>query len=269
MNKRQLAKLKKLLVNILAKNPGEFFIVSENEDGWVSISDVHKALMEIDATFITPKGLLQYFSLYRPVEFQVDADKSMVRARPEIVKDGLFSYTPKNPPPYLFVPIRPKAYFSVEKRGIGPQGKVWLPLLASRRRAKTYGKRFHQSPLIIKVLSETAHSLGHAFYYAGSELYLTDSWIEPTLLEMPRAPVRRKQEESVDNVRKRGKREKKDGVNKNRYEKCQESEDEKTILPGTFMPSIEAFENFYREKERRARKRAKKAKIKKKKGNKR
>ncbi len=254
MDKKRLQKLKKLLLNLLAKNPAEFMLVSDT-DGWIRIGDIHKALMEIGVSYLTPRSLLQYFLLYGFEEFETDEKNKLVRAR--TAKDGVFSYMPKNPPAFLFIPIRPKAFFTVERQGIGPQGRKWLPLFASRAKANIFGKRFHHSPLIIKVLAGLAHGAGTIFYYAGSQLYLIDSWIDPGLLSMPQAPNIKRD----DACNKTDRDKIKDRENPSKAEKESEGEH---ILPGTFMPSIEVMEDFYREKERRARKRAQKAKGKKK-----
>ena len=255
MDKKQLQKLKKLLLNLLAKNPSEFMLVTE-ADGWLRITDIHKALMEIGVTHLTPKALLQYFLLYGFNEFETDEKNKLVRAR--LPREGIFLYRPKNPPPFLFVPIRPKAFWATEKQGIGPQGKKWLPLFASRSKALIFGKRFHHSPLIIKVLAEMAHQAEIIFYYAGSQLYLIDSWIDPAFLRMPQAPIR-KRDDTTDKRDKSGARSKKHSL------EAEEKNKEGSVLSGTFMPSIEVVEDFYREKERRARKRAQKTRKKRKK----
>ncbi len=255
MDKKKLQKLKKLLLNLLAKNPSEFMLVSE-ADGWLRITDIHKALMEIGGTHLTPKTLLQYFLLYGFNEFETDEKNKFARAR--VPREGIFSYRPKNPPPILFVPIRPKAFWTIEKQGIGPQGKKWLPLFASRSNALIFGKRFHHSPLVIKILAEMAHLAGTVFYYAGSQLYLVESRIDPAFLKMPRAPASKK-DSAPDRRAKDGSVPKKHALEPGKKEK------EGALLTGTFMPSIEAVEDFYREKERRARKRAQKTRRKKRK----
>ncbi len=258
MDKRQEKRLKKILINILAKNPAEFLLVG-SEDGWIRIADLHKALMEEKLMpFMTPKTLEQYFTLYRPQEFEICQGKRLVRARPQHVAEGTFIYAPKEPPPFLFVPIRPKAYFAVEKGGIGPQhGKKWLILCASRQRATILGKRFHPKPLIVKVEARSAHLSGHPFHYAGSELYLTRQRLEPTWLKLPPIPAKEKgliaEKTQKDEVKAKAK-----------PEKPVEEYEEKPFLPGSFTPSAAYFEEFSREKERRARRRSHKSRIRKK-----
>ncbi len=255
MDKRQQKRLNKLLLNILGKNPAEFLLVGDKE-GWIKLKELHKVLLEEKlAPFLTPSTLKQYFCLYRPSQFEIREKEGLVRARPESTRPGIFDYPPKKPPPFLFCPIRPKAYFSVKKRGIDPQGKTWLCLCASRDAAKVLGKRFHHAPLIVKVLSRDAFNQGHIFHYAGSELYLTKEWLEPVWLKLPSLPK---------NILER----EQDAAEKNKKEKKAEPSgsekrgDEIPILPGSFMPSIDYFQELVAEKGKRARRRAKKERIK-------
>jgi len=254
MDKRQQKRLNKLLINILAKNPAEFLLVGDKE-GWIRLKELHKVLSEEKMVpFLTLSTLKQYFCLFRPSEFEIREKEGLVRAKPESIKPGIFDYAPKEPPPFLFCPIRPRAYFSVKKRGIGPQGKTWLCLCASRDAAKTLGKRFHHAPLIIKVLSRDAFSQGHIFHYAGSELYLTKGWLQPTWLNLPPAPKRPEREQ--------------DAAQKNNKEKKvgpsgpKKRDDDTPILPGSFMPSMDYFQELVAEKGKRARRRAQKERIK-------
>ena len=255
MDKRQRKKLTKILLNLLAKNPAEFLLIGSS-DGWIKIADIHKALLEEKLMpFLTPKVLEQFFCLYRPKEFEIHQENHTVRARPDLIREDLFQYRPKNPPPFLFVPIRPKAYFAVEKGGIGPpHGKEWLLLCASRQRATILGKRFHPAPLIIKVLSEAAHLSGHPFHYAGSELYLTKEWLQPQWLQLPPAPSLK--EESTDNQQAT-----KDKEARDKSEKLNEEYEEKPFLPGSFIPSFAYFEEYAKEKGKRAQRRSRKLKA--------
>ncbi len=255
MEKRLQKRLNKLLLNILGKNPAEFLLVGDKE-GWIRLKDLHKVLSEEKMLpFLTPSSLKQYFCLYRPGQFEIREKEGLVRARPESIRPGIFDYPPKEPPPFLFCPIRPRAYFSVEKRGIGPQGKTWLCLCASRDAARVVGRRFHHAPLIIKVLSREAFNQGHIFHYAGSELYLTREWLEPVWLKLPPAPKKSLEMEQEKNE-------------KNKKEKkvmpsgSEERDDDTPILPGSFMPSLDYFQEFVAEKGKRARRRAKKERIK-------
>ncbi len=258
MNKRQIKQLDKVLLNILSKNPADFLLVADH-DGWIPLADLHKALMEEKIfPFLTPSALRQHFLLYKPKGLEIHQDGAMVRAIPGVAPSNLFSYVEKIPPPVLFVPIRPKAFFAVEKKGIGPQARKWLLLCASRQNAIRLGKRFHNKPSIIKVMSGVAHDAGLAFHYAGGELYLTNNWIEPTFLQMPRPPVKRSEKE--DHILR-----KQDKSGKISSSGIKEKEAlEQDQLPGSFLPSVEYFEIFSKQKERRAKRLSKKERFKKK-----
>ena len=255
MDKRQQKRLNKLLLNILGKNPAEFLLVVDKE-GWIRLKDIYKVLSEEKiAPFSSLNSLKQYFCLYRPQQFEIREKEGLVRARPEFIKPGVFDYRPKEPPPFLFCPIRPKAYFSVGKRGIGPQGKTWLCLCASRDAAKVLGKRFHHAPLIVKVLSRDAFNQGHIFHYAGSELYLTKKWLEPEWLQLPSPPknILEREREAAE----KNKKEKKTGSSR-----PEKRDNEIPTLPGSFMPSLDHFQELVAEKGKRARRRARKERIK-------
>ncbi len=258
MDKRQIKKLDKVLLNVLAKNPAEFLLVAHH-DGWIPLADLHKALMEEKIfPFLTPSALRQHFLLYKPRGLEIDQDGDMVRAIPGDAPSSLFSYPEKTPPPVLFVPIRPKAFFAVEKRGIGPQARKWLLLCASRQNALRLGKRFHNKPSIIKVMSGLAHDAGLVFHYAGAELYLTNNWIEPTFLQMPRAPVKRSEKD--DNILGKQGRSGRTSSSGSKVKEALEQEQ----FPGSFLPSVEYFEIFSKQKERRAKRLSKKERFKKK-----
>ena len=70
MDKQELKRLEKILFAMLGRQPDAFGIVLD-EGGWVSIKELHQALMkEAGFSHITPRGLTQFFSLYRPEKFE-------------------------------------------------------------------------------------------------------------------------------------------------------------------------------------------------------
>ncbi len=259
MNKREQKRLNKILLNLLGKNPGRFLLVG-NSHGWIRLADVHKALMEEKiAPFLTPKSLRQYFCLYRPPGLEMREEEGLVRAKPEVRDAAIFDYEEKPPPDSLFCGVRPKALHVVEQKGMGPQGRTYLPLCASRQKARRLGKRFHHSPIIIKVLARAAHDSGHLFHYAGSELYFIKDWLGPEWLIIPQVSVKRIEKKSKTCAAK----EAKDETKSSRPDK---NRDDKTpFLPGSFLPSPEYLERFTGEKYRRARRRTKKEMLRRKK----
>ena len=157
---------------MLGRNPAEFRLIGD-EGGWISIRDIHKALLE-EKLFsgMTPRGIEQYLLLFRPEGFE--ASEGKVRVLPELQKPGIFDYQPARPPDMLFAAIRPRALTHADISGLTATGeKRWIVLFSSRKEALLFGKRFHNRPVLCKIIAEKAAQDGAIFLHAGAGLYLS------------------------------------------------------------------------------------------------
>ena len=241
MDKRQRRKFDKLLLNMLARNPASFRLVAD-EGGWVRIKDIHKALLE-EKLFpgMTPAGIEQHLLLFRPAGFEYSNGR--VRALPVLQAPGIFDYQVARPPEMLFTPIRPKALRHVDGHGLTAADKAgWLVLLSSGKDALLFGKRFHNRPVLCKIIASKASQGGVTFRHAGSGLYLSEK-VERQWLILPE--IREKPASEKQKIKSGT------GI------KATESTDGEEIFrdAGSFFPSVSSFETLFQKKAGTGRKR--------------
>ena len=230
---------------MLARNPASFRLIGD-EDGWIRIRDIHKALLE-EKLFpaMTPRSIEQHFMLFRPDGFECEDGR--VRAVPGIQAPGIFTYRPASPPEMLFSVIRPRALHHVHVEGLSSsRERSWLVLHSSRKEAIVYGRRFHNQPLVCKIEAGKADRNGVRFFHAGQGLFLSKKidrqWlILPEIKEGPDAEGRK---------------------TKSRPDKISlEGQDKVVDLrgKGTFSPSVSSFEELFQKNSgKRPRKRTRK-----------
>ncbi len=186
MDKRELKRLEKILFAMLGRQPEAFGIVMDG-GGWISIKELHQALME-EAGFsrITPKGLTQFFSLYRPEKFEWQENR--VRVSPESQRPDLTIYNEATPPELLYVSIRPKAHAHVIARGLqSSNNKKWIILSTEKEMALKIGKRRDKDPIIAEIMAIKSDKAGVVFRRAGRGLYLVES-LDPQWMNIPPLP---------------------------------------------------------------------------------
>ena len=186
MDKRELKQLEKILFAILGRQPDAFGIVLD-EGGWVSIKELHRALMkETGFSHITPKGLTQFFSLYRPEKFEWQ--ENCVRVKPELQGHDLTIYKEATPPELLYVSIRPKAHAHVIARGLqSSNNKKWVVLSPEKEMALKIGRRRDRDPVIAEVMALKSNKAGVVFRKAGKVLYLVEG-MDPQWMNIPPLP---------------------------------------------------------------------------------
>ncbi|MBE9541131.1 MAG: hypothetical protein IMF01_02335, partial [Proteobacteria bacterium] len=174
MDKRELKRLEKILFAMLGRQPDAFGIIMD-EGGWLSIKELHQALMkETGFSHITPRGLTQFFSLYRPEKFEWQ--ENHVRVRPELQSPDLTIYKEATPPELLYVSIRPKAHAHVIAHGLqSSNNKKWIVLSTEKEMALKIGKRRDKDPIIAEIMALKSNKAGVVFRRAGKGLYLVES----------------------------------------------------------------------------------------------
>ncbi|MBW2080829.1 MAG: hypothetical protein JRI27_07725 [Deltaproteobacteria bacterium] len=186
MDKRELKRLEKILFAMLGRKPDAFGIVMD-KGGWISIKELHRALMkEAGFSHITPRVLTQFFSLYRPEKFEWQ--ENHVRVKPELQSPDLTIYNEATPPELLYVSIRPKAHAHVIARGLqSSNNKKWIILSTEKEMALKIGKRRDKDPMIAKIMAFKSNKAGVVFRRAGEGLYLVES-LDPQWMNMPPLP---------------------------------------------------------------------------------
>ncbi len=184
MDKQELKRLEKILFAMLGRQPDAFGIVLD-EGGWVSIKELHQALMkETGFSHITERGLTQLFSLYRPEKFEWQENR--VRVRPELQSPDLTKYKEATPPELLYVSIRPKAHAHVIARGL-QTNKKWIVLSTEKEMALRIGRRRSRDPVIAEVMALKSSKAGVVFRGAGKVLYLVEG-LDPQWMNIPPLP---------------------------------------------------------------------------------
>ncbi|NIA08264.1 MAG: hypothetical protein GWP10_00445 [Nitrospiraceae bacterium] len=181
-----LKRLTKAIFAMLGRRPDAFGIVLD-EGGWISIKELHQALMtEPGFPHITSKALSQFFPLYRPKNFEWQEDR--VRVIPKSQSPDLTIYEEIIPSEPLYVTIRPKAHAHVIDHGLRPGGnKRWIVLSTDREMALRIGRRRDRKPIMVKVLASKACEAGVVFRKAGESLYLVDR-LDPQWMNIPPLP---------------------------------------------------------------------------------
>jgi putative RNA 2'-phosphotransferase len=186
MDKRELKRLEKILFAMLGRQPDTFGLVL-NGGGWVSIKELHQALMkETGFSHITHRGLAQFFSLYRPEKFEWQ--EKHVRVKPELQSPDLTIYKESKPPELLYVSIRPKAHAHVITRGLQTSNKKgWVVLSTEKEVALKIGRRRDKDPVIAEVMALKGSNAGVVFRRAGRVLYLVEG-LDPQWMNIPPLP---------------------------------------------------------------------------------
>ena len=186
MDKQELKRLEKILFAMLGRQPDAFGIVLD-KGGWVSIKELHQALMkESGVSHITQRGLTQFFSLYRPEKFEWQ--ENYVRVKLELQSPDLTIYKEATPPELLYVSIRPKAHAHVIARGLQTsKNKKWIVLSTEKEMALRIGRRRDKDPVIAEVMALKSNKAGVVFRRAGKVLYLVEG-LDPQWMNIPPLP---------------------------------------------------------------------------------
>ena len=186
MDKQELRQLEKILFAMLGRQPDAFGIILD-KGGWLSIKELHQALMkETGVSHITKRGLIQFFSLYRPEKFEWQ--ENYVRVKPELQGHDLTIYKEATPPELLYVSIRPKVHAHVIARGLQTsKNKKWIVLSTEKEMALKIGRRRDRDPIIAEITAFKSSKAGVVFRKAGKLLYLVEG-MDPQWMNIPPLP---------------------------------------------------------------------------------
>jgi len=179
---RSLKKLANLILYILERKPDEFGLVPDNE-GYIKIKSLLRAVNEEEGfKYVRPFHIDDILASLP--DFQIEIKDSLLRAKN--IDNLPKQVTAISPPKLLYTCVRKKAYVFVLENGIHPVGNERVVLSATKEMAEKIGKRFDQSPVLLKVHVRKALDAGVLFYSSG-ELYCSDT-IPPACFTGPPPP---------------------------------------------------------------------------------
>jgi putative RNA 2'-phosphotransferase len=186
MDKRELRRMEKMLFAMLGRHPDAFGVVLD-KGGWISIKELRQAVVEEKGfSYITPRGLTQFFSLFRPEKFEWQ--ENFVRVKLELQSSNLTIYKEATPPELLYVSIRPKAHAHVIARGLQSiNNKKWVALSIEKEVALKIGMRRDRNPIIAEIMALKSNKAGVVYRKAGKLLYLVES-LDPQWMNIPPLP---------------------------------------------------------------------------------
>ncbi|MEZ0329447.1 MAG: hypothetical protein ABWK15_07835 [Dissulfuribacterales bacterium] len=160
-------KLKKLLKAMLSLCPDVYGLVL-NDDGWISIKELHRAVVCEDSfNYITPAFLMQFFLINNQ---QYEVNGCMVRRRDV---SPVLPLLVESPPNVLYIAVSSRSYDAVKKNGLkGVAGRVVL--FVTSELAISVVKRRFSSYVLLKIKTDKAMSLGCRFCLYGESIYISD-----------------------------------------------------------------------------------------------
>ena len=178
--------LNKFLAYVLERRPDEFGLFP-NEEGWVKIKDLVRALSEEDGWKHVNKAHIKEvaYTLDAPA-IEYDQEEGIVRAV-DWDPSSYYAGIPDDLPKLLYVGARNKTYLEIDKKGIFPVGAPFVILCRDEDMAYRIGKRRDSSPIILTVNTAMAQDLGVVFQEAG-ELLLTADFIPKGCFTGPPLP---------------------------------------------------------------------------------
>lgn len=160
-------KLEKLLNAMLSLCPDVYGLVL-NDEGWISIKELHRAVVCEDSfSYITPAFLTQFFLINNQ---QYEVNGCMVKRR------DISPFLPlpvESPPDVLYVAVSSRSYDAVKKNGLkGVAGRVVL-FVTSELAVSVVERRF-SSYVLLQIKTDRAMDLGCRFCLYGESIYLSD-----------------------------------------------------------------------------------------------
>lgn len=182
MAKRQEHKetaLVRMLNYVLGVAPHEFGLLPD-EDGWVRVKDLVKALNQEDGWRFVRESLLRDAAVrVAPDDLELDEGRLRSRQRtpprPELGAD---------PPAHLFVGVRRRAWPVLIRHGLAADSNGPVMLADVEDLARKLGSRRDAEPVLVTVQAQAAMERGAMFSSWGEHLFLAD-WVPAECLMGP------------------------------------------------------------------------------------
>lgn len=171
MLKHQHKTLAKTLDYVGRHSPGEFGLFWD-PDGTMPWKEFYWALQEDPSLrFVRESSLRELSLLGIDVPFVLDGN--LLRISDELMRPKY--RIAADLPGRLYFGIRSKSLVHIQKFGLLPSGRSFVPLSSDRELALRIAKRRDPDPLLLEVLTDRATESGISFLVAGPELYLAEA----------------------------------------------------------------------------------------------
>ncbi len=171
MLKHQHKTLAKTLDYVGRHSPGEFGLFWD-PDGTMPWKEFYWALQEDPSLRFVRESSIRELSLLG-IEVPFVLDGSLLRISDELVRPNY--QIAANPPGRLYFGIKSKNLVHIQKFGLQPSGRTFVPLSSDRGLALRIAKRREPDPLLVEVLTDRATESGISFLLVGPELYLAEA----------------------------------------------------------------------------------------------
>lgn len=171
-----------MLQYVLGVRPDRFGLVPD-DDGWVPVKELLKALHDEDGWRGVRQGMIQQ-AAERLSPDTLELDQGRIRCtsrRPDPPDYGV------DPPPHLFIAVRRRGYRVIREHGLSPPPGGVLALVADEGLAVQLGRRRDPQPVLVTVQARQAQGRGVVFALYGDTLYLCDR-VPPECLMGPPVP---------------------------------------------------------------------------------
>ncbi len=173
--------LAKMLSTILVRTPDEYGLFWDR-DGTMPWKECYWAFQEEpQLRFVRQATVRELVLLGFSLPFTLENE----RLRLVENERGSLRFEPSSPPERLFAGIRRRQYFAIQKKGLEPAGRSFVPLFVDRELAERVARRRDPRPILLEVRAAEAAAEGVCFFKFGDRLFLADS-VPPTYLLFPR-----------------------------------------------------------------------------------
>jgi putative RNA 2'-phosphotransferase len=165
-----IKKLAKFLSYVLGRRPDEYGLVPD-EQGYVKIKTLLQSLHEdSEWRHLRQSHLNSLMLMQQPAVIEIKDDLIRACHRDQLPEAVGSSELPKQ----LFTTVRRRAYPVVIERGIRPTGSRYILLSSETQMAERLGRRTDPAPVLLKVQVASSQAGGTTYLKYGERLYLAD-----------------------------------------------------------------------------------------------
>ena len=164
---KKLITYSKYLSQILRHDPEQIGL-TWNGEGWVKIDD----LLEQSQQPISREMLDEIVATNPKRRFSISQDGTKIRATQGHSRPVDLGLTPVQPPPTLFHGTAKSVCTRILAEGLKPMGRQHVHLSISPTEARVVGAR-HGSPAVLKVDCAGLVAIGHHFFQAENDVWLS------------------------------------------------------------------------------------------------
>ncbi|SHF79052.1 putative RNA 2'-phosphotransferase [Desulfacinum infernum DSM 9756] len=197
--------LAKTLSTILTRVPAEYGLFWD-PDGTMPWRECYWALQEDPALrFVRESNIRELLLLGH--DLPVVLEENRLRLRDE--EQSAARYEPGEPPERLFAAFRRRRYQAVEKAGLQPGARTFVPLFEDPDMAERMARRRGPEVLVAEVRAGEAAADGIVFLKAGAGMYLVEM-LPPQWIDLPRLSTTEREAMEAEAQRIREKKRKKE-----------------------------------------------------------